>query len=213
MQQSGENKLLKRYQVGECMPEEQAMIAHDIIYVDVMQQNLLAMQPALDQLRSGTIRTHIKTREMIPPARIIVAAIAIAILLGIDAGILSPDNSQPAAYTKNVNPGLDKAILTLGNETRINLSEARSSSLLNQLAVEIIKAEDGNLVYNVASKSNTSRYNTIATTAKGGQYKTVLSDDTRGWLNAASELFHNTSLKVYGGERKVNVLGDAYFEV
>lgn len=213
MQQSGENKLLQNYSAGEFMPEEQAMIVHYIIYVDIMPQNLLAMQPALDQLRSRTMGTHIRTREMIWTARIIIAAAAIAILLGIDSGILSPDNNQPAPYANDVNPGSDKAILTLGNETRINLSDARSSSLLNQLNVEIIKAEDGNLVYNVASKSNTSGYNTITTTSKDGQYKIVLSDDTRGWFNAASRLFHSTSLKVDRGERKVNVLGEACFEV
>lgn len=215
MQQSGENKLLQKYSAGEYMPEEQAMIAHHIIYVGIMPRDLLAVQPDLDKLRLRlrTVGAHIKTRKIIWPARIVTAAAAIAILLGIATLVLSPYNNRPATYANAVNPGTDKAILALVNGTRINLSDARSISLLNQLAVEIIKAEDGSLVYNVASKLNTSGYNTITTTSKEGQYKIVLSDDTRGWLIAASRLFHSTSLKVDRGERKVNVLEEAYFEV
>lgn len=212
MQQSGENKLLQRCFVGECMPEEQAMIAYYTIYVGIMSQDLLAVQPNLDELRSRTVGAHIKTRKMIWPARIVTIAATIAILLGIGTLILSPDNNQPATFANDVNPGTDKAIVTLLNETKIKLSDARSSSLLNQLAIEIIKAEDSTLVYKVASKSNTSGYNTI-TTPKVGQYKIVLSDGTRLWLNAASSLSYNTLSKVGRGERKVNIVGEAYFEV
>lgn len=218
MSQAGEHKLLQKYQAGECTPEEEAMIAHYIIFVSTTPQDLLAMQPDLDELRIRTVGlhiSHIKTKRMIRLARIAAVAASITIVLGVGALMFVPDkeHKQPAAYANDVDPGSDKAILTLANGTKINLSDARSGSLLKQSGIEIVKAEDGTLVYKVAaSRSNTSAYNTI-TTPKGGQYKIVLPDGTRVWLNAASSLSYHTSLKDGRGDRKVNLVGEAYFEV
>lgn len=218
MSQAGEHKLLQKYQAGECTPEEEAMIAHYIIFVSTTPQDLLAMQPDLDELRLRTVGlhiSHIKTKRMVRLGRIAAVAASIAIVLGIGSLMFAPDKEQkqPAAYVNDIDPGSDKAILTLANGTKINLSDVRTGSLLSQSGIEIIKAEDGTLVYKVAaSKSNTSAYNTI-TTPKGGQYKIVLPDGTRVWLNAASSLTYRTSLNNGRGERKVSLVGEAYFEV
>jgi transmembrane sensor len=48
-------------------------------------------------------------------------------------------------------------------------------------------------------------------TPKGGQYQVALPDGTRVWLNASTRLFFPTVFKP--GERKVKLLGEAYFEV
>lgn len=217
MSQAGELKLLQKYQAGECTPEEEAMIAHYIIFVNTTPQDLLAMQPDLNELRLRTVGPHIhriKTRKTVRFTRIAAVAASIAIVLGVGILLFAPKkNDQLATYPNDVDPGSDKAILTLANGTKINLSDARSGSLLSQSGIEIIKAKDGTLVYKVAaSKSNTSAYNTI-TTPKGGQYKIVLPDGTRVWLNAASSLSYRTSLNDGRGERKVNLVGEAYFEV
>ena len=53
-------------------------------------------------------------------------------------------------------------------------------------------------------------YNTI-TTANGNQYQLILSDGSRVWLNAASSIRFPTSFSGY--ERKVEITGEAYFEV
>lgn len=41
----------------------------------------------------------------------------------------------------------------------------------------------------------------------------VLSDGTSSWVISASSISYNTSLTVNRGERKVNTIGEAYFEV
>ena len=46
---------------------------------------------------------------------------------------------------------------------------------------------------------------------KGGKYQIVLADGTRVWLNAASSLYFPTAF--VGKERRVEVTGEAYFEV
>lgn len=218
MSQAGEHKLLQKYQAGECTPEEEAMIAHYIIFVSTTPQDLLAMQPDLDELRLRTVGlhiSHIKTEKMVRLGRIAAVAASIAIVLGVGIVMFTPDKEQKqlAAYANDVDPGSDKAILTLANGTKINLSDVRTGSLLSQSGIEIIKAEDGTLVYKVAaSKSNASAYNTI-TTPKGGQYKIFLPDGTRVWLNAASSLSYRIAANIGRGERKVKLVGEAYFEV
>lgn len=137
---------------------------------------------------------------------------AIAIILLMLVGTLLNHN-PPIPYVDDVNPGTDKAILALTNGTRINLSDAMNGLLLKPEGIEITKAEDGTLIYKMTgSKSNASGYSTI-TTPKGGQYKIILPDGTRVWLNAASSLSFSTSLDSSLGERRTKLIGEAYFEV
>ncbi|HMH23970.1 MAG TPA: FecR family protein, partial [Puia sp.] len=53
-------------------------------------------------------------------------------------------------------------------------------------------------------------YNTL-TTPRGGQYQLELPDGTKVWLNAASSITYPTSFA--GGERRITMTGEAYFEV
>jgi ferric-dicitrate binding protein FerR (iron transport regulator) len=67
------------------------------------------------------------------------------------------------------------------------------------------------LSYNtLKNKSSEVLYNTIST-PRGGQYELMLSDGSKVWLNAASSLRFSASF--VGKERKVELLGEAYFEV
>lgn len=124
--------------------------------------------------------------------------------------IVEVKTEHPAAKDV-ITPGGEKAILTLADGSTIILDSAATGELVQQGGTKVIKLDDGQLSYTVASK-NTDEvlYNTM-TTPRGGQYKLVLPDGSRVWLNAASSIRYPTSFKGY--ERRVEIAGEAYFEV
>lgn len=109
-------------------------------------------------------------------------------------------------------PAGNKASLILSNGKKINLSAVRIGDIAAETGTQITKIKDGELVYN-------GRYDNSAVTAyhkietpNGGVYKIHLPDGTNVWLNAASTLRYPTSFTSLK-ERKVELSGEAYFEV
>ncbi len=127
---------------------------------------------------------------------------------------------QPNNQLKNdVQPGGNKALLTLGNGATIILDSAHTGALAQQGNIQVIKLNDGQLSYNQAAKNGASplttdhsplTYNTLST-PRGGQYQLVLPDGSTVWLNAASSIRFPTAFT--GNERNVELTGEAYFEV
>lgn len=109
-----------------------------------------------------------------------------------------------------IQPGGNKAILTLANGQQIALNHAQNGILGQQGAAQIIKVDSGLLSYQAAGNSSEIQYNTIST-PRGGQFQVILPDGSRVWLNAASSLRFPTTFT--GGERVVTLTGEAYFEV
>jgi transmembrane sensor len=110
----------------------------------------------------------------------------------------------------DVTPGTSKAMLTLADGSTIVLDDAKNGTLAQQGRTKVFKM-DGKLVYNgPASGANEVLFNTIAT-PRGGEYQVMLPDGSQVWLNAASSLRFPTSFA--GQERRVEITGEAYFEV
>lgn len=120
---------------------------------------------------------------------------------------------QTASAQVVLKPGTDKARLTLADGTVIDLEEAVNGKLENKDGIAVTKAADGKLVYDAKNGTPVSgavSYNTLIT-PRGGQYKVILPDGSAIWLNAASSLRFPTQF--VGGERRVELSGEGYFEI
>lgn len=145
---------------------------------------------------------------------------AAAVLLGILAGGIGvymlgkPAGQQHIASSgidSDVLPGGSKAVLTLGNGSKIVLDSSANGTVAIQGSAEIIKTDSGKLAYNNGKTAASLEVENKLATPRGGKYQLTLPDGTAVWLNAASSITFPTAFN--GPERMVSITGEAYFEV
>ena len=151
------------------------------------------------------------------PKAIAAAAAVVLMVLSVGGYLYFQNKSaatenQLAVNTHDVDPGGNKATLTLADGSRISLTDANNGELAKQSGVKISKSKNGELVYSVAASDATPlAFNTIST-PRGGVYQVNLPDGTKVWLNAASSIKFPTTFAQLS-QRKVELEGEAYFEV
>ncbi|MEO7982711.1 MAG: FecR domain-containing protein [Bacteroidota bacterium] len=126
-------------------------------------------------------------------------------------------NTAMATYKEKTNeikkdlaPGSNKAVLTLADGSTIVLDDAENGILTQQGNTKVVKV-NGKLAYDPANTKNSEiLYNTIST-PRGGQYQIELPDGSQVWLNSLSSLHFPAAFA--GKERRVEITGEAYFEV
>lgn len=113
-------------------------------------------------------------------------------------------------YQNDVLPGTDQATLTLSDGKQIALGNV-AREIQEKDGTRLIGGS-GALNYEVSDRIEKSDtlYNTL-TVPKAGTYRVVLPDGSRVWVNALSSL--RFPVQFDKRERKVFLLGEAYFEV
>lgn len=120
-------------------------------------------------------------------------------------------NSTPEIVNSNpvdILPGSDRATLTLEDGKVITLDKKANDTSING-RIKILQ-QQGELVYTDQATHNSMAYHTL-TIPRKGQYKLILPDGTKVWLNAESSIRYPVSFS--DTERKVFVTGETYFEV
>ena len=107
-------------------------------------------------------------------------------------------------------PGTSKAILMMADGKEVVLEQGQNLNILLNERVRVATSSQG-IVYEEHGKGMvTEEYNKL-TTPVGGEYSLVLSDGTKVYLNADSELKYPVEFS--DGKRIVDLKGEAYFEV
>ena len=121
------------------------------------------------------------------------------------------DMHEEQELAKNVmQPGTSKAILMMADGKEVVLEQGQNLNILLNERVRVATSSQG-IVYEEYGKGMvTEEYNKL-TTPVGGEYSLVLSDGTKVFLNADSELKYPVEFS--DGKRIVDLKGEAYFEV
>jgi transmembrane sensor len=203
----------------------------DKILADAINQLSEELEPATDQevpsaeiyqaiIRDKRFKTH-WNQSAFPRINLqktlwtiaSVAACLLLLLIVFPIDLKWPGKSEhPTALTSIIVPGSKKAMLTLADGKTIELDSFSSKALVMQGDARL-QIDKGKLIYDLTAtetKRSAILQNTITTPA-GGEYQAVLPDGTKVWLNAASSISFPVAFT--GGERRVAITGEVYFEV
>ena len=144
---------------------------------------------------------------------VVAASVVVACMLLIFGLEKQPKESSPVMAGQEkveINPAKGKVMLVLENGKQINLSNSLPDTL--HLSSVAMIGEKGKLSYRMTADSLPVEevIHKIVTTV-GGDYQLVLSDGTKVWLNAESEIDY--PIEFLGDKREVFLKGEAYFEV
>jgi transmembrane sensor len=212
-------QLLQKYIEGACSAEEQLLVENWLEHSEI-KNNAWYMMGNDDRakyvlkIRSRLLKSiqskPVVVRRLWPQ----IAAAAILIIAGAGIWLYAPRpfiNLNAEIINQNdIAPGKNRATLTFANGKTIKLSDAKTGLIVNASS---LKYNDGT---EVAALQNASRNEVMLTTTTplGGTYQVTLPDGSKVWLNAASSLkFPSTFVHADNQERRVELAGEAYFEV
>lgn len=111
-----------------------------------------------------------------------------------------------------IKPGGNYATLVTADGKKVDLKIIRPAKITKIQGVVITKTQDGQIVYTVqdGQQQMAPIWNSIVTPL-GGKYRIRLSDGTIVILNSGSKLEFPVGFR--GSERRVKLIGEAYFEV
>lgn len=173
-------------------------------------------------------KTHIfntivsKTEVTKSPMRLwkYIAAVAAVVIILTGAYFINQHiryKNEQDLFASKIIAGTSGGTLTLPNGKIITLAAAVNGELLEEDGVTVTKTSDGELIYDASQQSasiesgtDPNKINKLQT-AKGQTYILTLPDKSKVWLNAESSI-HFPS-KFSNKNRKVNLVGEAYFEI
>ena len=190
-----------------------ALNMDDPDWQSVMQQVLLSDKPSLNEAEAAeTPVPRIPSQSVFRKW----GWIAASILIIATAGWLFFNNKQPkkelpVVQIQDKPPGRNGAILTLTSGKQLVLDSIVDGIIAREFNTDL-SVQNNQLIYQETDNRQQSAlsWNTLST-PRGRQYRLRLPDGSAVWLNAASSIRYPVAF--YGNERKVELSGEAYFEI
>ena len=162
----------------------------------------------LHNIRNGERQKKVRklwTRSLAAAASILLI-VSLALFLGREDK--EPISKAPIIVDNTIQPGTDKATLTLEDGSNITLEKGARYQSHN------VTSNGEELVYtSPPTKNNEGPKTNTLTVPRGGQFFLTLADGTKVWLNSESQLKYPVAFT--NGEPRIIelVYGEAYFDV
>ena len=192
---------------NEKMPEEKA----SLIINSILKNGGFEKEKTIGGKEGKVIRLF--------PWRKIAVAASVLVILGFGGYLLfsktSPANNQISKVIQTIKdvaaPTESKATITLSNGKKVMLDSVLNGTLAVQGGMNIKKLGTGQIVYSGSKQGSKTEYNVLENPRGSNVINLTLSDGSKVWLNSESSL--RFPVNFVGKERRVEITGEAYFEV
>jgi len=210
-------QILKRYSEGSATEQEKALLESWYLNYNSdhsEQAQMPELLEAVDRVWASVNPVPVVAKQLSLFAKLSIAAVVLLVLSFGTWFILQ--KQEPAVFelsaANDIDPGQNKATLTLASGRKIILAETAAGELLREPGLSISHTKSGELIYTskpTGKKLASAAWNTLET-FKGEQHQLILPDGSHVWLNAASSI---TFPDAFSATREVSVSGEVYFEV